>query len=92
VLDRNERPISLTALAFGRHHPLFNVAAHVQFRQVSPGEIEVLIVPAGEEPEAWADLFDQGGVAIDFRFRTITEPIRTAAGKVPLLVEHGSRS
>jgi phenylacetate-CoA ligase len=89
ITDRNGRRISLTALIFGRHHPIFGVAQFVQVHQQRPGEATLLATLPGrtdqETPEL-AEAFDTTNVAITFRFVTRSQPVRTAAGKVPLLV------
>lgn len=89
ILDRLNQPISLTALIFGRHHPVFDLATHVQVRQARPGQATVLVTaPAGRLPPApdWDLLFDRRDVALDLNFEIRPEPIRSAGGKTPLLV------
>jgi len=88
ILDRLGNKIFLTGLIFGRHHGLFERARHVQIRQITPGQAEVLIVPRGEmTPSDASFLFDSSNVEIDLFFKIIDEPVRTQAGKVPLLVK-----
>jgi phenylacetate-CoA ligase len=88
ILDRTGIPIGLTALIFGRHHAAFEKTRHVQVRQRRPGEIDLLLVP--RDPRcAMEELirgFDFTHVQLDVSFILIDEPIRTTAGKTPLLV------
>lgn len=89
VLDARGREISLTALIFGRHHPVFNRLRHLQVAQPRPGE--VLLIATGfesrdnREAMFWQG-FDATGVDIRFRVRFVDAPHRTASGKVPLKV------
>ena len=78
----------MTALIFGRHHKVFNVARFVQVQQDEPGEMTVWVTP-GEgfsEPKDWAFLFDSAGLDMHVKFRITDQPIRTPGGKVVLKV------
>jgi phenylacetate-CoA ligase len=89
VVDAHGHRISLTALVFGRHHALFRVARFVQVQQDRPGEVDVHVTLPPERnisADALGTLFDTGNVALEFRFQARSEPFRTPAGKVPLLV------
>jgi len=88
IIDRYGHKVFLTAFIFGRHHPVFNYAAHVQVRQVKPGEAELLVtaresLSAGEA----LSLFDLDNVNVCFQVSILSEPIVTVSGKVPLLVK-----
>lgn len=88
VEDKNGKRIPLTALIFGRHHKAFDIADHVQIRQQEPGKA-TLIVSGSKNAigdKKIADLFDLTNVAIDFDMEIVDKPIRTAAGKLRLLV------
>lgn len=88
VDDRGQR-VSLTALIFGRHHPAFGRARFIQVRQDAPGKA-TLLVTANEDalgPDP-AEGFDLTNVALKFDFEVRDAPVRTASGKVPLLVRH----
>lgn len=88
ILDANNNKIFLTALVFGRHHALFQKSSNIQVAQDEAGSAVILVVPRTElSPEEAAFLFDSSNVAVDFKFKIITEPYRTVAGKVPLLVK-----
>jgi phenylacetate-CoA ligase len=87
ILDKHYHKIFLTALIFGRHHVLFERARYIQIQQSQPGYAEVLVVPReGLTSQRAAELFDCSNVLIDFSFKIIEEPKRTAGGKVTLLV------
>ena len=88
VCDAKGNQIPLTALIFGRHHKVFNLARFVQVQQDKPGEMVVWVTP-GEgfsEPKDWAFLFDSTGLDMSVTFRITDHPIRTPGGKVVLKV------
>lgn len=87
VYDRNGVKIYLTALIFGRHHKVFDVAKHIQVKQSSPGVVTIYIVPRFNVSDDLSALFDSSSVNINFNFELIDEPFRTESGKVPLLVK-----
>lgn len=88
VIDQNGRSISLTGLIFGRHHQAFDHSEHVQVRQLSPGKIEILVT-CKEPRDNWVELFDFSNAFFDVTFTQIDTPVRTALGKVPLLLRQG---
>ncbi|WP_157890191.1 hypothetical protein [Marinobacterium aestuarii] len=85
VVDKKGRSISLTGLIFGRHHKAFSHSEHVQVRQLSPGSIEILIT-SKEQVRDWSQLFDFSNSYFDIKFTQIGSPVKTALGKVQLLV------
>jgi|GEM_PF-463661 len=88
ILDGNGKKIPLTGLIFGRHHELFNYCSHIQIHQKEPGFATVLYVPLkARDISNPKDLFDSKNVNIIFDFLELPEPIRTAAGKVKLIVK-----
>jgi phenylacetate-CoA ligase len=89
VLDRNGKKIPLTGLIFGRHHRLFDFCSHLQIGQAKPGKATVYYCPIPQrEMEIVPDrMFDSSNVSIDFSFVAVSEPIKTRAGKVRLLVD-----
>lgn len=88
VLDKMGNKIFLTGLIFGRHHHLFDLARHVQVHQPRQGQVIVLVTPRSQlTPDDARENFDLSNVHLDFVFKIIEEPIRTKAGKVPLLVK-----
>lgn len=81
--------VSLTALVFGRHHDAFEMVEHVQIREDRPGSMTVLVVPRKAFSERHDEVlrgfnFDSAGLSVTYEF--LDEPVRTARGKVPLLV------
>ncbi len=93
IIDRNMKRIPLTALVFGRHHRLFELARFVQIRQTEAGMAAILATlddPSAISEDAWQRWFDVSGVAVDFTFEVREQPVRTPAGKVPLLVRSSS--
>lgn len=90
VLDKKGNRISLTALIFGRHHPVFADARFIQVMQDKPGFAHIMVTvpdtPNQRQTVDWASAFDSSNVAIDFTFEVRSQPIRTTGGKVPLLV------
>ncbi|MBV7523247.1 hypothetical protein KW834_02305 [Pseudomonas sp. PDM29] len=85
VIDLKGREISLTGLIFGRHHKAFAHCEHIQVRQIEPGKIEILIT-SKESHDSWPELFDFSNSFFEFSFKKIDTPIRTALGKVRLLL------
>lgn len=88
VLDRKGTRISLTALIFGRHHRLFNIARFIQVKQREKGEMTVLATISEELPKGFVffEWFDATGLDMEIRFEIIDEPIRSPSGKVVLKV------
>ena len=87
IFDRHRSKISLTALIFGRHHKIFNIASHVQIHQKKEGFATIYVtIRDGWSVDDWSEYFDQSNVAITFDFKIIKEPYRTKRGKVPLLI------
>lgn len=87
VLDKNGRRISLTALIFGRHHPLFGVADFVQVSQLTSGDMTIWVT-SNRTDVCWRKYFDSSDVSMDIRFEVVGSPFKTASGKVPLLVNN----
>ncbi|MFV0276708.1 MAG: hypothetical protein ACK5HY_05915, partial [Parahaliea sp.] len=87
VQGKDGRKIALTALLFGRHHDAFALLQHLQVRQDEPGKITLLLVPMKDVAHSrLIEGFDLADAKIDWRIKIITEPIRTGAGKAPLLI------
>lgn len=90
ISDEKGNQISLTALIFGRHHPIFSKARFIQVCQEKPGEATILLNLRNGLSEAdidWKREFDSSSININLTFRAITEPVKTATGKIPLLVK-----
>ena len=89
VVDRKGQRLTLTALIFGRHHELFSWARFVQVGQREQGKVDIYVTTdesLGKLPEDAQAGFDYAGVDLDFRFILRANPIRTQAGKTPLLI------
>ncbi|MBL6952958.1 MAG: hypothetical protein ISR50_10005 [Alphaproteobacteria bacterium] len=87
VTDLSGRRIALTALIFGRHHKLFEVAEFIQIRQKIPGEITVYITSRGDIP-CPSDLFNSSDINMKIEFEIVQSPIRSKLGKTPLLLHN----
>jgi phenylacetate-CoA ligase len=88
VLDRNGHRISATALIFGRHHRIFEQARFLQVRQQQPGKATFIVTAStniGLSDAELLNLVDTSNVAMEFDFEVRREPIKTPAGKVPLV-------
>lgn len=89
IKDKNGQNISLTALLFGRHHPLFDWARFVQVSQSEPGKATIHIAidkqQASAHPNPEDDFFTNNS-AIDFEYKIQQEPYYTTSGKTPLLI------
>jgi len=89
ILDARGNRIALTALIFGRHHRIFNRANFIQISQYAPGFATLWVTMPPDSARVtpnWSEEFDATHVAIQFSFRIIDQPVRTIAGKVPLLI------
>lgn len=87
VIDRSGSRIPLTALIFGLHHELFAWANFVQVSQLKPGEITVHVScgPDKTTIDAKND-FHSSKIDMKIEFEVRSTPVRTSAGKVPLLI------
>jgi len=92
VTDANGTRIPLTALVFGRHHEVFAWAQFIQVHQSEPGKVDILVTVGDASAEQTAEDaardFDTSSVALDFEFHIRRAPVKTPAGKVPLLVQN----
>src|SRR5690606_1062945 len=86
VKDKNGNLISLTALIFGRHHPLFDQVDFIQVKQVQDGEL-IIYFSANREIENPSIFFNINHIYMDFKFEQYKEPYRTSLGKTPLLIK-----
>jgi len=89
VLDQNGKKIPLTALIFGRHHKIFNIAKHIQVYQKDCGEMTVLATLKDKLPEKFKfeDWFDSKGLNMAIGFKLLDKPKLTSSGKVTLKVK-----
>lgn len=91
VTDSTGKRVSLTALIFGRHHPIFDRVKFLQIAQHTAGQA-VIILSQGEhrglrKEEAFS-LMDLDNVDIKFDIVVVDQPFRTKAGKVILKVPY----
>lgn len=89
VVDKSGSRISLTALIFGRHHKLFDIARFIQVGQIKHGEMTVFITPKAEFPSEFIfdQWFDRSSLDIEVDYQLIDAPILSGTGKVPLKVK-----
>ncbi len=88
VHDRKGNRHALTAIIFGRHHPVFDQLKHLQVREDEPGCVTLVVTPRESNPDEshlWAG-FELGSLDIEWRMEVVEEPIRTPAGKVRLKI------
>lgn len=89
ILDESGSRLSLTALIFGRHHDAFRVCEFIQIAQESPGVATLYYTTKSELSEtSIINMFDFSGVNMAVSYARLDQPIRTKAGKVPLLISH----
>ena len=85
ITDKKGLKIPLTALIFGRHHKLFEIADYIQVAQDKTGVVTFYVVTAKNyNMEEIRSAMDLSNLEIDFRFKILPEPIRTSAGKIKL--------
>jgi phenylacetate-CoA ligase len=87
IEDRFGRKIPLTALIFGRHHEIFNIADYVQISQLRKGVATLYIsfkkdIPI--KPEKVLNYFNLKNVNIDFDYVILKEPVYSKNGKFKL--------
>lgn len=88
ILDRNSNKIYLTALIFGRHHSIFDYVQHVQVKQTSVGRaIFYITSDSNYSHEFLKEKMDLSNVDLECSLEVIQSPIKTAAGKVSLLIK-----
>lgn len=91
VTDGSGKRVSLTALIFGRHHPIFDQVRFLQIAQKDAGKA-VIIVTREEHrklsKEKAFSLMDLNNVNIKFDILVVDQPFRTKAGKVVLKVPY----
>jgi len=89
IKDKKNKNVPLTALVFGRHHKIFDIADYLQVSQRKDGQVTFYITLKDEsfvEEFKANDFFDLKNVAIDFDFVFLTSPVRTASGKLKLKI------
>lgn len=88
ILDKFKNRIPLTGLIFGRHHKLFESCQYIQLSQKVEGEANIyyVLLPDVEEFSPAINFLSEG-IAVNFTFVQLQEPIRTSGGKIRLLVD-----
>ena len=91
VMDGSGKRVSLTALIFGRHHPIFDRVKFLQIAQQTAGQAVIILSQAKHsrlsKEEAFS-LIDLKNVDITFDVLIVDQPFRTKAGKVILKVPY----
>ena len=91
VIDRKGKKISLTALIYGRHHKVFDIAKYVQVSQEKNGKV-ILYITLDEgmktkiNSNTVDDLFDLTYVDIEYAFKFLDTPVRSKVGKLRLKI------
>lgn len=94
-MDKHGKKIPLTALIFGRHHKAFDVADYIQIGQTEPGKATLYVTMKNDKTgqthfiktdSNLSRLFDLSNVDLDFDFKILAQPVRTAMGKLKLRV------
>jgi hypothetical protein len=84
LIDLIGRRHSITAIIFGRHHPSFGDAVHVQVCDEGWGRLALLV--AAKDAAISAARIVQGccfdGLDFDRRVELIAAPLRTGAGDI----------
>jgi phenylacetate-CoA ligase len=89
VYDRQGNRHALTAIIFGRHHPVFDQLQHLQVREEAPGRVTLVVTPHEanvDESNLWEG-FDLSDLDIKWSIEIVKEPVRTAAGKIRLKID-----
>lgn len=88
IEDRDGKRHSLTAIIFGRHHEAFGQLQHLQVRDEGNGVVSLVVTP--KDFSVTIDTLKQGfnleDLPVDWRIEKVTEPVRTAAGKIKLKI------
>jgi phenylacetate-CoA ligase len=90
VTDAVGNRISLTALIFGRHHPLFEKVRFLQVAQQTDGIVLLIATRSDVAPDLCAEkalaMVNADGVNIVFKIVFVDRPIRAKSGKALLKV------
>lgn len=87
VIDHFGNRLSLTALVFGRHHTIFNLANFVQVHQPELGRVTFLVSASSDRVGVIGDAlshFDLEGLPFTFNYRYTLKPILSSSGKFKL--------
>jgi phenylacetate-CoA ligase len=89
IIDKNGKKIPLTALVFGRHHKIFDIADFIQVGQDEDGKVTFYITLKDTTKINTKNLeryFELSNVDIDYKFKIVDVPIRSKIGKMKLKV------
>ncbi len=89
IIDKNNKPIPLTALIFGRHHKIFNIANFIQVSQDKNQKVKFYITLNDKNQldiNRIEEYFDLTNIDIDYEFKIIDVPVRTKLGKIKLKI------
>lgn len=88
IEDGNGQRHSLTAIIFGRHHPIFNQLQHLQVRQDAPGSVTLVVTPLdlSLDTEVVRQGFDLNDLPIEWRVEKVEAPVRTSLDKIRLKI------
>jgi len=88
IEDLNGQKHSLTAIIFGRHHKIFNELQHLQVKQEAPGVMTLVVTPKDMAIDIATiqQGFDLDDLPIQWQVEKVSEPVRTAAGKIRLKI------
>ncbi len=87
IEDKCGKRLPLTALIYGRHHRIFNVADYVQLFQPGRGAATLYVTAresVGLPPSDLSRYFDWSDVNLDVNYVILQKPIRTKRGKLKL--------
>jgi phenylacetate-CoA ligase len=89
IVDKSGKKIPLTALIFGRHHKMFDIADFIQVGQDEDGKVTFYVTLKDTtkiDTEKMEQYFDLSNVDIDYKFKIVDAPIRSKIGKMKLKV------
>jgi len=86
IVDKSGKKIPLTALIFGRHHKIFDVADFIQVEQKKNDLVIFYITLKDNNIEYIENYFDLSNLNIAYEFKILSSPIRSKAGKLKLKV------
>jgi phenylacetate-CoA ligase len=84
VIDQFGNRLSLTALVFGRHHTIFDLANFVQVHQPEPGRVTFLVSIPSDKADLLGNAltyFDLESLPFIFDYRYISKPVLSSSGK-----------
>jgi len=90
IVDKSGKKIPLTALVFGRHHKMFDIADFIQVGQDAGGTVTFYVTLKNIEKigiENMERYFDLKNVDIDYKFKILATPIRSKIGKIRLKIK-----